>query len=373
MAPAIFPDRFLIAGIDFALVNVGVTDEFVISQGKITRVENAFVRVRLESGVVGFGEIAPFTDLTGETRAASLEAARRLAPKLTGQPVSEYRRLSMALAEQEPTQPAARCGLETAILDAFSRELGIPLWALLGGANSVPHNTDITLPILGLDRTLELARHWHGLGFRLFKTKVGLDFDGDIKRLSEIAGEFPDVRFIADANAGFSPKDALSFIRELERLAVPMALFEQPVDRADLEGMAAVRARTMIPVAADESVFSGADAHSVIAAGAADVINLKIMKSGVVEAMTIAAVARSAGLGLMIGGMMETRLAMGCSLALALGLGGIDFIDLDTPLLLESDPHAGGYSYTGPEMSVWHGPGLDMEPVGFTWEALSAG
>lgn len=358
-------DRFLIAGIEFAHVDVAVTDEFVISRGKITCVENACVRVRLESGVAGYGEIAPFTDLTGETRATGLDAARRLAPALIGRPVSEYRRLSSLMGEQEQTQPAARCGLETAILDAFSRELGIPLWALFGSADPVAQRTDITLPILGLERTLELARHWHGLGFRTFKTKVGLDFDGDITRLDSIRRDFPDVRLIADANGGFTPQDALSFIRELERLAVPVALFEQPVDRADLEGMAAVRARTMVPVAADEAVFSGADAHAVIAAKAADVINLKIMKSGVVEALAIAAVARSAGLGLMIGGMMETRLAMGCSLALALGLGGIDFIDLDTPLLLESDPLTGGYRYDGPLMSVWHEPGLGMTPACF--------
>jgi len=355
-------DRLLIESIDFTPVDLEVTDEFIISQGRIARVENAFVRVRLRSAAVGYGEIAPFTDLTGENRASSLEAAQRLGATLAGQSCGEYRRLSLLMAEQEPAFGAARCGLETAILDAFARELQLPLWALLGGANPVPHTTDITLPILGLARTLELAGHWHGLGFRVFKTKVGLDFDGDLKRMCKIAAEFPDVRFIADANGGFTPKDAVSFIRELERRAVPVALFEQPVERSDLDGMAAVRARTMIPVAADESVFTGADAQEVIAAGAADVINLKIMKSGVMEAMTIASVARSAGLGLMIGGMMETRLAMGCSLALAMALGGIDFIDLDTPLLLESDPLAGGYGYDGPEMSVWREPGLGMTP-----------
>lgn len=365
MADTATPDRFLIECIDFAAVDLDVTDEFVISQGTIARVENAFVRVRLASGTAGYGEIAPFTDLTGEHRTASLEAAKRLAAEACGKPASQFRHLARHMAELEPDQPAARCGLETAILDAFSRELAVPLWALLGGASVASQRTDITLPILGLERTLELAGHWYELEFRSFKTKVGLDFDGDIKRICAIFKAFPEVRFIVDANGAFSADEASSFIRELEGRAVPVALFEQPVERSDLEGMAVVRSRTMVPVAADESVFTAADAHRVVAAAAADVINLKIMKSGVLEAVNIAAVARSAGLGLMIGGMMETRLAMGCSLALVFGLGGMEFIDLDTPLLLQSDPHSGGYTYAGPVMSVWQEPGLGMTPACF--------
>jgi L-alanine-DL-glutamate epimerase-like enolase superfamily enzyme len=198
----------------------------------------------------------------------------------------------------------------------------------------------------------------------------------DIKRICEVAEVFPDALLIVDANGGFSPGEAIGFALELKRLGVPVALFEQPVDRLDLEGSAEVRARTKFPVAADESVCSGADAQRVIAAEAADVINIKIMKSGVVEAMAIAAVARSAGLKLMIGGMMETRLAMGCSLACVFGLGGFDFVDLDTPLLLETDPIRGGFGYNGPEMSVWQEPGLGMTPRADSpvdrWDGLNA-
>jgi len=142
-------------------------------------------------------------------------------------------------------------------------------------------------------------------------------------------------------------------------------LFEQPVPKDDLMRMAQIRKATRIPIAADESVSTAQEALAVIRAGAADIINIKIMKSGVIEALKIAAIARAAGIKLMLGGMVETRLAMSCSLAIAIGIGGVDILDLDTPLLLSEDPLEGGYRYAGPTMSVWSEPGLGMRPISF--------
>jgi L-Ala-D/L-Glu epimerase len=84
------------------------------------------------------------------------------------------------------------------------------------------------------------------------------------------------------------------------------------------------------------------------------------MKTGVAEAVEIASFAKASGLKLMIGGMVETRIAMGCSFGLVLGLGGFEILDLDTPLLLADDPVTGGYRYDGPRLQPWSEPGLDM-------------
>ena len=77
-----------------------------------------------------------------------------------------------------PLQPAARCGLETAVLDAYCRSQGVPLWRLWGAADIRDHQTDITIPICGLEKTVALSRAWYGRGFRLFKMKVGTDVGG---------------------------------------------------------------------------------------------------------------------------------------------------------------------------------------------------
>ena len=195
--------------------------------------------------------------------------------------------------------------------------------------------------------------------------KVGKDVESDIRRLEAVHRALPGISFIGDGNQGFSRQDCLTFAQGVKRFGGTMMLLEQPVVRDDLDSMAAIRRETGIPVAADESVRSLADAQEVVARGAADYINIKIMKTGVAEAVEIASFTKASGLKLMIGGMLETRIAMGCSFSLVLGLGGFDVLDLDTPLLLASDPVTGGYRYDGSRLQPWSGPGLDMnaEPL----------
>jgi L-alanine-DL-glutamate epimerase-like enolase superfamily enzyme len=234
------------------------------------------------------------------------------------------------------------------------------MWALWGGTDLRERECDITIPIVDRRRTLELARGWHAKGFRLFKMKVGKDVDVDIGRLEAVHRNCPGVAFIGDGNQGFSREECLAFVEGVKRFGGRLVLLEQPVVREDLDGLSAVRHLTGIPVAADESVRSLSDAKTVLQKQAADYVNIKIMKTGVIQAMEIASFARSADLRLMAGGMVETRIAMGCSFSLVLGLGGFDVLDLDTPLLLAEDPVEGGYRYRGPTLLPWEGPGLDL-------------
>ncbi len=196
--------------------------------------------------------------------------------------------------------------------------------------------------------------------------KIGTDVEQDILRLHAVHDALPDIGFIGDGNQGFSREDCIRFVSGVKQFGGRLVLLEQPVVREDLEGLQAIRHLTGIPVAADESVRSLEDARRVVHLQAADYINIKIMKTGVLEARRIAAFALSAGLRLMIGGMLETRVAMGCSFGLVLGLGGFDVLDLDTPLLLSTDPVMGGYRYDGPLLHPWHQPGLDMQVPGQT-------
>jgi L-alanine-DL-glutamate epimerase-like enolase superfamily enzyme len=109
-------------------------------------------------------------------------------------------------------------------------------------------------------------------------------------------------------------------------------------------------------------VVSLSDARRVIELRAANCINLKIMKTGLAETIAIARFARVSGLSLMIGGMMESRLAMSFSWSLVLATGWIDHLDLDTPLLMAHDPLEGGYAYNGPRLTLWEEPGVGIRP-----------
>jgi L-alanine-DL-glutamate epimerase-like enolase superfamily enzyme len=349
-----------ICKVEFWPVDIPITDPFVVATGARTVAENVFLRVTLSNGSQGYGEAAPFPEVGGESRESSLRSLHRLSKVILGRSAGGYKEIGRLLSEEALTYPAARCGLETAIIDACCHVANIPMWQLWGGADVRARETDITIPITDLDKTVALARGWYVRGFRLFKMKVGKDVESDIRRLEAVHHALPGISFIGDGNQGFSRQDCLTFAQGVKRFGGTMALLEQPVLRDDLDSMAAIRRETGIPVAADESVRSLADAQDVVARDAADYINIKIMKTGVTEAVEIASFTIASGLKLMIGGMLETRIAMGCSFSLVLGLGGFDVLDLDTPLLLVGDPVTGGYRYEGSYLQPWSGSGLDM-------------
>ena len=190
--------------------------------------------------------------------------------------------------------------------------------------------------------------------------KVGNDVVEDIRRLEAVHKACPGITFIGDGNQGFSREGCFNFVNGIKKFGGTMILLEQPVRRDDLDSMAAIRRETGIPVAADESVRSLIDAQEVVARKAADYINIKTMKTGVVQAKEIVSFTKQARLKLMIGGMVESRIAMGCSFSLVLGLGGFEILDLDTPLLLARDPVQGGYQYSGPQLVPWQTSGLGM-------------
>jgi len=346
--------------IDFWPVDIPLTDPFIIATGSRTVAENVFVRVTLSNGVQGYGEAAPFPEVGGETRTSCLTALAQLGRAMLGYSSDQFKHVAIQMKEQAPEQPAARCALETAVIDAHCHAMTLPMWKYWGGADLRERETDITIPICTLEKTLELACGWYQKGFRLFKMKVGQDVEHDIQRLEAVHRELPDVAFIGDGNQGFSRKECLTFTKEVIRFGGRMVLLEQPVAREDLDGLAAIRRETGIPVAADESVRSLADARQVVERNAADFINIKIMKTGLIEAHEIALFTLASGLKLMVGGMLETRIAMGCSFSLVLGMKGFDVLDLDTPLLLDEDPVQGGYKYSGPRISPWIQPGLGM-------------
>ncbi len=360
--------RLNITKIEFYPRDLPITEPFTVASGQMVITETLFVRMTVADGHTGYGEIAPFYDITGENRESSLRIAKDLATYLLGKRVDHFRMLASVLKEMAPFAPSARCGLEMAVLDALGHSLEIPLWVLWGGGDVRPRETDITIPITDIKNTLRLAGHWYKQGFRIFKLKVGEDVDQDVQRIEMLHRTLPDITFIVDPNQGYSRDQAMAFAKGSLRVGATILLYEQPLHREDLEGHAQLRKSLNIPIAADESVRTVEDIRTLLKHQAADFVNIKIMKSGVIEAMDIAVTARSAGMKLMIGGMVETRLAMGCSFSIVLGLGGFEVLDLDTPLLLNEDPVIGGYQYHGPTLQPWETKGLGFS---MNWERPS--
>ena len=197
-------------------IDVPITDPFVVATGARVTAQNLFMRVTLRDGTCGYGEAAPFPEVGGEDRASCLDTATVLPPPDR----TIRRRLPIhrgQLQAQAILYPAARCGLETAMLDAYTRSLGVPLWQLWGSADVRDRETDITIPICELDKTMDLARGWYARGFRLFKMKVGKDVEEDIRRLEAVHDALPNIGFIGDGNQGFSRQDCLLFVTGVKK------------------------------------------------------------------------------------------------------------------------------------------------------------
>ncbi len=333
---------------------------FVVATGAMDVARNIFVRVTLQDGTVGYGEVAPFPDISGEDQKACLAAFPAAAQVLLGQPATQFRRMSKQLLCVNPSFPSLRCGLETALLDTLCRATGIPLWGLWGGADVRIRETDVTLPIGAIDVVVATALDWYQKGFHILKMKVGLDVEEDIRRVEAVAAVCHKASFVIDANQGYTFEQARAFMSAVQQLHIPVHVFEQPVHRDHIEEMAMLKNQCAIPLAADESLRSIEDARQLIEQKAVDMFNVKITKCGVMESVSIVELAQACGVRLMIGGMVESRVAMGCSWSMVLGLGGFEILDLDMPLLLSVDPMEGGYQYKGASLQPYHEPGLGV-------------
>ncbi len=332
-------------------LNIPLEEPFTIAIGTKYNIENVLISVTLENGVEGYGEAAPLEPINGENQATVLATLNSCKDFLMGKDVSDYRQISKHLKNVFWAQITARCAIEMAILDAYTKSLNLPLYKFLGGADN-KIETDYTIDIVSAATAKINATKLSSRGYNTIKTKVGKNLIDDIDRILAIKDGAPNCGIMLDANQGYSPCEAVHFLEELKKNNIRPVLFEQPVIKHDLQGMKFVKNNTSIPVAADESVFTAADAIEIVRTGCADLINIKIMKSGIIEAIDIATIARNANIGLMIGCMLETKLALGCSVHFAAGIGGFDFVDLDPHLDPEKDPFTGGPAYNEPFYSL---------------------
>jgi L-alanine-DL-glutamate epimerase-like enolase superfamily enzyme len=176
-----------------------------------------------------------------------------------------------------------------------------------------------------------------------------------------VAAAVPDARFRLDANGGFGARDALALLDAALGDGLEIECYEQPCAAGDLAAMAEVAARSSVPVVADESFRTGDDIERLAAARAAHGVNLQLVKlGGPLAALDLGRRARAAGLRLMAGAMVETRVGLLAMAHVVAALGGVDWVDLDTAYLLADDPFRGGWICDGPRIRLTSDPGLGV-------------
>ena len=358
-------DGISIAAIDVEPLSIPLREPFVIATGRIDTTQAALVRATLVNGrgvrATGLGEAAALPPVTREDQPELLAMIAAAAPALRATEITGPHDIAQVVADALPDSRVARAGVEAAVLDAWARHAGVPLYAALGATHPTELVTDITLPISDPERMAANARAHRRAGFTSFKVKVGRDWRADLASLRAVAEAVPDARFGLDANAGFAAHDALALLDATLNDGLHVECFEQPCAADDLVGMAEVAARSAVPVIADESFRTKHDLDRIIRARAAQAVNLKLGKlGGPLAALDLGRRARDAGLRLMAGAMVETRVGLLAMAHVVTALGGVDWVDLDTAFLLADDPFDGGWTCDGPRLRLAADPGLGV-------------
>jgi L-alanine-DL-glutamate epimerase-like enolase superfamily enzyme len=333
--------------------DVELREPFGIATGAQLVAQNVLVEVTLVSGARGLGEAAPFPAVNGETQADALAALASACQSLPGYELAAELRLPDAAVAAVQRAPSALAALEMALCDAQCREQGISMFQHFGGREP-QLRTDITIPTGDPEAAVAGARRALQQGFGTLKVKLGgQPFDADRERLRAIAEAAPWARLLLDANASLQAEAAIELVKSLGPRRAQVVLFEQPCARQDFDGTRRVRAAG-IRVAADEDARSVYDVQQLAIEQAADVVNFKLTKCGLQETRRMIAEAQELQMGLMMGGMVETRLAMTVSACLAGGVGGFVELDLDTPLFMKDDRLQGGFVQQGAALGLSH-------------------
>jgi L-alanine-DL-glutamate epimerase-like enolase superfamily enzyme len=322
-------------------VEMRLSEPYTIAYETVDETVNVFARVETTSGLVGYGCAAPDTQITGESAQSVLtDVEDWITPAIAG---SDPLRVAMLLARLEPRlqdHPTALALADIALHDLMGRIAGVPLYKLLGGFRD-RMKTSVTIGIMDTGATVARARAFVEQGFKCLKMKGGSDVDDDIARVLAVrkaVGPAIELRF--DANQGYSSDEAVCFVNAVRE--AKLELVEQPTPRDEPHELGKVTRGVDIPVMADESLFNLVDAFKLARNDTIDMVNVKLMKAGgIMEAMRINAVARAAGLEVMVGCMDEAALGIAAGLHFALSRPNVVYADLDGHLDLVGDPTAG--------------------------------
>ena len=355
-----------IKNIRLGMLNVPLKTPFKTAMRTVNEIEDVVVMVETDTGNTGYGSAPATAVITGDTHGSIIEAISKvMSPALIGRNISELNKLTNTIQSSIVRNFSAKAAIEMAIYDLYGQLYGAPLYKLLGGGDNVI-TTDITISVDYIDKMVEDTLSAIDLGFETLKIKVGKDPALDIERIKAIYAAVNERALIRlDANQGWTPKQTVSVMRTLENSGVQLELLEQPVKGDDIEGMKYVTERIHTPVMADESSFGPKEAIELIRKRAADIINIKLMKTGgISNAIKIADIAGMYGVNCMIGCMLESSIGVAAAAHIAVAKSSvITKVDLDTPALGKYDPVTSGVIFDNSEIRITDLPGLGISKI----------
>ena len=328
------------------IATVRMAETFVISRGASDEAEVVYVELR-HDGVSGFGEAAPierYDESAESARAFAVEAGELL----SAMDPFAFEEIEVRLRER-PGEQAAKAAIDAALHDLCGKLVGLPVWRLLGLRRQGPP-TSWTIWLGDPDDMARRAEKVRGR-FKRLKLKLGAGDGRDVERVRAVR-EVSDVPLQVDVNEAWSLDEALEALPQLAELGVQYC--EQPLRAGDPDGPELKR-RSPLPIYVDEDCHTLDDVAAC--AERAHGLTVKLAKSGGIrEAVRMAHAGRALGLGLMLGCMNESGLAVAAGAACA---SLFDHVDLDGNLLLVEDPWPGVELVDGVQLPA-DAPGLGV-------------
>ena len=334
---------------------------FTIATGTMRHAQNIFIRIHTSEGLIGVGECSAFPMIAGETQATCFELAKDFAACWKNKSATDIDQRLDELDALIYRNYTAKSAFDLALYDLAAKAANQPLYQFLGGTNRTVES-DLTIGIGTPEEMAATARDFISKEVHIIKVKLGKDVATDVERIRQIREAVgPNMQLRIDANQGWSFEDATLALTQLAPYNIEFC--EQPMRSWNDELLPELCKRSPIPLMADESVFTHRDAERLIRNNACAYINIKFAKSGGIrEALRINQVAEKNGIACMMGGMLESRLALTAKVHVAIACKNIRFYDLDTCLLGHlTDPVVGGAQFKGMELSVTDQPGIGAD------------
>jgi L-alanine-DL-glutamate epimerase-like enolase superfamily enzyme len=336
-------------------------EPFTIATGTMDHAQNVFIRVHTSAGFYGVGECSAFPMIVGETQDTCLIMASEFARLWLGMDALDIPERLQQLHDFAAHNTTIKSAFDMALYDIAAKNAHLPLYQFLGGEKRAVE-TDITIGIGAPQVMAEKAIAFKLSGAKILKVKLGKGAVEDVERIKQIRHAVGhDMKIRVDANQGWSFDAALYALQSLG--AYDIEFCEQPMRTWHDDRLPELMQLSPVKIMGDESVYNHHDARKQIISKSCNYINIKLAKSGgIFEAKKVHDVAAEYGIACMMGGMLESRIALSAKLHFVYASPNIKFYDMDTCMLgHKEDPCIGGVTYDGYFLDIDDTPGIGAD------------
>jgi o-succinylbenzoate synthase len=281
--------------------------------------QHIMIRIENEDGISGYGEACPLPDFSGETHdVIKIMIDKYYSPILINKNLFDLELIHKELDSRYPANNTAKAAIDIALYDLIGKMLNIPIYKLLGGLYRNHVDLGAAIGMGDPEYISKKAVKYIEQGMQAIKLKVGSDIKNDIETVKQVRDRLgSSVKIRIDANAGYSPKDALKVLKHIDRWDIDYV--EQPIAAWDHEGLSLLRKAVSIPIMVDESLCTIADAVTLIRREAADLFGIKLIKhGGIFKTKKITILAESNGIDCILISPWETQIGQAAGVHLAL-------------------------------------------------------